>query len=111
MLPPSTKVVQRGLPERPCLVVICITPFAAAVPYCAAAAGPLRTSYVSTSSGLISLNRDGTCPPTPIVVDAVVALFPMELLKRMPSTTISGSFVREIEVAPRILIRDPAPVV
>src|SRR5256885_15929942 len=111
MLPPSRKLLQRGLPERPRLVVIWMTPFAAAVPYCAAAAGPFRTSNVSISSGLMSLNRDGTCPPTPIVVDPVVPLLPIELLNRIPSTTIRGSLVNEIDEAPRMRIRDPEPTV
>ena len=66
--PPSTNAVHFVGPGRPRFVRICITPFAASVPYRAAADGPLTISIDSTSSGLKSSSRDGVCPPTPIDV-------------------------------------------
>src|SRR5258708_22079236 len=82
-----------------------MTPFDAAVLYSAAAAGPLMISMFSISSGLMSLKRDGRWPPTPIVFDE-------ELLStRMPSMIRRGSFDNEIEVEPRMRIREPPPAV
>ena len=81
-----------------------ITPFAAAVPYNAAAEGPFTISMLSISSGLKSFIREIDCPP-----------FPKPLLcepfsTRMPSTTSSGSLVREMLLEPRmrILLAVPA---
>src|SRR5829696_2542895 len=102
--PTSPKPSQRVLPERPRLVVIWMTPFDAAVPYKAAAAGPFTTSMVSISSGLMSLIRDGNWPPTSIGEDSGV------LSSRTPSTMISGSLEREMELEPRMRTRVPAPL-
>ena len=44
--------------DEPLLVLITNTPFAAPVPYIAAAAAPLITDIDSISSGLISFNLD-----------------------------------------------------
>jgi hypothetical protein len=59
---------QRGAPARPCLVVMTITPFAASVPYRVAADGPLTTSMLSISSGLMSPTRLGLASPVPTPV-------------------------------------------
>jgi hypothetical protein len=48
---------------RPRFVVMTTTPFAAAVPYNAAADGPFTISMPSISSGLMSLARLGCAPP------------------------------------------------
>jgi hypothetical protein len=61
-------------------------------------------SMSSISSGLMSLNRDGSCPPVPCAVDSD------ELSTRMPSMISSGSFESEIELEPRMRMREPAPV-
>jgi hypothetical protein len=58
-LPPSAYALHFVLPARPRFVVICTTPFAAAVPYSAAAAGPLMISMSSMSSGFRSSRRLG----------------------------------------------------
>src|SRR5829696_3758177 len=102
--PTSPKPSQRVLPARPRLVVIWMTPFDAAVPYSAAAAGPFTTSMLSISSGLMSLIRDGNWPPTSIGEDSGV------LSSRTPSTMISGSLEREMELEPRMRTRVPAPL-
>ena len=81
-----------------------MTPFAAAVPYSAAAAGPLMISMSSISSGLMSLKRDGSWPPVPCADDCG------ELSARMPSMMSSGSLESEIELEPRIRMREPAPI-
>ena len=103
-VPVSPNVSQRVLPARPFFVVTWSTPFAAAVPYSAAAAGPLMTSMLSMSSGLRSLMRDGNCPPTSIGEDSGV------LSSRTPSTMSSGSLESEIEFEPRMRTRVPAPL-
>ncbi len=104
-VPPSLKKSHLVLPGRPRLVLYTITPFAASVPYSTAADGPLTTSIDSMSSGLMSLRREGTCPPTPTEFE----LAPFST--RMPSTTITGSFESVTLFAPRIRIRAPVPVV
>jgi len=60
---------------------------------------------LSISSGLKSLIREMVCPPVPN---------PMSLLllsTRTPSTTSSGSLLREMLLDPRIRIFVPLPVV
>ena len=52
----------------------------------------------------MSLNRDGNCPPTSIGEDCEV------LSTRTPSMIRSGSFDREIELEPRMRMREPEPV-
>ena len=75
-------MLQRAGPGWPCFVLMMITPVEAAVPYSAAADGPLITSIVSISSGLMSFTRLGFVPPIPMV-DAASDLLP--LVMRTPS--------------------------
>jgi hypothetical protein len=93
-------------PGRPRLVRICTTPFAASVPYSAAADGPFTISMDSISSGLKSLMREGAWPP---VRSSEIELAPLST--RIPSTTMMGSLVSERLLEPRIRIRLPVPVV
>src|SRR5260370_35200025 len=80
-----------------------MTPLAPPVPYNPLAAGPSATCTVSTSCALISLRREGVCPPTPTDADAG------PFSTRMPSTTSAGSFDRETLLEPRMRIRVPLP--
>ena len=103
-VPVSPNASHRVLPARPFFVVTWSTPFDAAVPYSAAAAGPLMISMLSMSSGLMSLMRDGNWPPTSIGDDSGV------LSSRTPSTMSSGSLESEMEFEPRMRTRVPAPL-
>ena len=98
----------RGAPVAPRLVFTTMTPLAAAVPYSAAADGPLMMSTLSIVSRIeraLSIDRDARrrFPDSP------------EPSKRIPSTTTSGSLVSERELLPRMRIfgeirpRRPAP--
>src|SRR4029077_14717 len=89
MLPPSLKISHLVLPGRPRFVLYTMTPLAASVPYRTAAEGPFTTSIDSLLSGLMSLMREGTCPPTPIEFE----LAPFST--RIPSTMITGSLDNE----------------
>ena len=100
----STLRFQRGRPARPRLVVIWITPLAAAVPYRAAAAGPLRISTFSMSSGLMSLSREGLCQVEMLVKLSV-------RVARTPSITRSGSLESDTLFAPRMRMRCAVPAV
>ena len=66
-LPVCAVKVYFAAPGSPRLVMMLITPRAASVPYNVDAAGPLRTSMLSISSGAMSLNRD-TIPVCPLLV-------------------------------------------
>src|SRR5437773_482961 len=105
--PPSAYAVHLVGPGRPCLVRIWITPFAASVPYSAAADGPFTTSTDSQSSGFRSLRRDGAWPPEAPRPPSALGT----LSTRTPSTTMIGSLRSDRLVAPRIRMRDPVPVV
>ena len=104
-VPASAYAVHRVLPDNPRFVVICTTPLAAAVPYNAAAAGPLMISMFSISAGFRSSTRVGFWPPTLIVLP------PGSELARTPSMRMMGSLVSDTELDPRIRIREPPPVV
>ena len=82
-----------------------MTPLAASVPYSALADGPPATCTVSKSFGLMSLIRDGVCPPTPTEIE----LGPFST--RTPSTYTTGSFESDRLFEPRIRMRVPVPVV
>ena len=97
-----------SFPSLPFLVVIRITPFAALLPYNAAADGPLSTEILSISSGLksampsvVALPSPNTSLPVPKVV----------LNKGIPSTTYNALLSPSIDLAPRITTRvePPAP--
>src|SRR6266545_8247412 len=104
MRPCSAYTFQRVGPGRPRLVLMMITPVDAAVPYSAAADGPLITSIDSISSGVMSLIRLGFVPPIPML-DELLAL-----VIRTPSMMYSGSLLSERPLVPRIRTREPAPV-
>ena len=74
-----------SLPSLPFLVVIRITPFAALLPYNAAADGPLNTEILSISSGLKSAIPSVPAFPSPMIP---LSVFPMFVLNNgIPSTT------------------------
>ncbi len=81
-----------------------ITPFAAAVPYSADAAGPFRISMLSMSSGFRSSSRDGAWPPVKRPNEFGVSS------TRTPSMTSSGEFCSDTLFEPRIRMREPEPV-
>jgi len=60
--PASEKKLITGLPTRPRLVVIRITPFAASVPYSVAAEAPFTTSTDSISSGVMFVSAPDHWP-------------------------------------------------
>ena len=93
---------RRSGPPR--FVVITTTPFAAAVPYSAAADGPFTISMLSISSGLMSLTRLGCAPPVKRLE------LPTSAVIRMPSMTKIGSLLRLIDATPRMRVRLPEPV-
>ncbi len=80
------------------------TPFAAAVPYSAAADGPFTISMFSISSGLMSLIRLGCAPPVNRLE------LPTSAVMRTPSMMKIGSLLRLIDAIPRMRVRLPAPV-
>ena len=90
-------------PARPLRVVITSTPFAAAVPYSAEAAGPFRTSTFSISSGFMSVRRLAVWPPT--------AIDELPLSARTPSMMTSGALLSDTEAEPRMRMRAPVPEV
>jgi hypothetical protein len=64
-------------------------------------------SMFSMSSGLMSLNREGSAPPT----SSELTSAPVEaVLRRTPSTMTSGSLLSETEFEPRMRMREPVPV-
>ncbi len=78
---------------------------AASVPNNTLDEGPLATCTDSKSSGLMSLMRDGTWPPTPTDEDDEVFSI------RTPSRTRTGSLESDTLFDPRIRIRVPVPLV
>ncbi len=104
------------LPDLPRFVVMTIAPFAASMPYSAAASGPLRTVIDSMSSGLMSAAR--LVKSTPRLLNAVeepgrsdgrAAVFSVLLSIGSPSTIMSGWLLLLIELMPRIVIDEDAP--
>ena len=106
-----------NLPSCPFLVVIRTTPFAALLPYKAAAEGPLRIEILSISSGLIpefftvlySYCVSASVPalPSPMIP---LSVFPILVLnKGIPSTTYSALLSPSIDLAPRITTRVAPP--
>jgi len=81
--PCSTRKVHRASFALPCFVVIRMRPFAAWVPYSAAAAGPLMTSTDSMSSGLMSSRTEKSWPPAPAPMLVALSI-------RAPSTMMIG---------------------
>ena len=61
-------------------------------------------SIDSISSGLISFNLEGDCPPVSNEMELA------SLLIRIPSTYITGSLERDALLEPLTLIREPMPV-
>src|SRR2546425_8535240 len=103
MRPCSAYTFQRVAPGLPRFVLMMITPVEAAVPYSAAADGPLTTSIDSISSGLMSLIRLGFVPPIPML-DELLAL-----VMRTPSMMYRGSLLRDRLLLPRIRTHAPPP--
>jgi len=96
-----------NLPSCPFLVVIRTTPFAALLPYKAAAEGPLRIEILSISSGLKSAIPSVPALPSPMIP---LSVFPILVLnKGIPSTTYSALLSPSIDLAPRITTRVAPP--
>src|SRR5262245_30699088 len=86
----------------PRFVLTTITPFAAAVPYSAAADGPLMMSIDSISSAWRSPTRLELVAKLPVTVP---------LSTRTPSTIMSGSLVSDSDARPRTRIGWLAPAI
>ena len=99
-----------NLPSLPFLVVIRMTPFAALLPYNAAAEGPLNTEMLSISSGLKSATPSVPALPSPIIPLSVFPIFVLN--KGIPSTTYKALLSPSRDLAPRITTRvaPPAPL-
>ena len=90
----------------PFFVVIKITPLPAREPYNAAALGPLSTEIDSTSLGLISVIP----PPDTWLSYTLPPESTPSALIGTPSTTIKACVFPPMELFPRIVIRDPDPI-
>ena len=102
-------------PALPRFVLITSAPFAASMPYSAAASGPLSTVTVSMSCEFRSAAR--LVKSTPRLLNAVVELLSdastpvltVRLSTGSPSRMINGWLLLLIELTPRITIDEEAP--
>src|SRR5207237_6056422 len=101
-------------PALPRLVLMMIAPFAASIPYSAAASGPLSTVTPSMSSEFKSAAR--FVKSTPRLLNAVVELLSdastpvltVRLSIGSPSTMMNGWLLLLIELTPRMTIEEYA---
>ncbi|MNR03506.1 hypothetical protein D3C85_1194010 [compost metagenome] len=93
---------------EPFLVVIITTPFAASLPYKAAADGPLNTEIDSISSGLMFEIPSPVCP---MPVNKSLGWVLVNEGMGIPSTTYNALLFPEIDFVPRIttLALPPTP--
>src|SRR5436309_590543 len=102
-------------PARPRLVLITIAPFAASMPYSAAASGPFNTVSVSMSCEFRSAARLVKSTPrllnavTELLSDASTPVLTVRLSIGRPSTMISGWLLLLIELTPRMTRDEEAP--
>ena len=94
------------LPSLPFLVVMRIAPFAALLPYKAAAEGPAKTLMLSISSGLKSAMPSLLTRPSP---KTPLSEPPLKLNKGIPSITYNTLLLPSIDFAPRIITRVAPP--
>ena len=96
--------------------MITIAPFAASIPYKAAASGPFKTTILSISSGFKSAERLVKSTPRllkavndPGASEAKTPVFNVLLSIGKPSIIINGWLLPLIELTPRMVMEEEAP--